>query len=71
MESDDKSCKRIDLEESDELDYKPAYKKSPENGPNQAPNYPADLQLIINRWDKLPEHIRQAIKTLTESAGVS
>lgn len=30
---------------------------------------PPELQEIINRWDNLPEHIRQTIQMLVETAG--
>jgi hypothetical protein len=31
-------------------------------------HFPKELQQIINRWDELPEHVRQTIKMLVESA---
>jgi hypothetical protein len=32
-------------------------------------HFAKDLQQIIERWDDLPEHIRQTIKILIDTAG--
>jgi hypothetical protein len=32
-------------------------------------HFAKELQQIINRWDDLPEHVKQTIKMLVETAG--
>ena len=32
-------------------------------------HFTKDLQQIINRWDELPEHVRQTIRMLVDKAG--
>ncbi|RKY13057.1 MAG: hypothetical protein DRP52_03675 [Planctomycetota bacterium] len=42
--------------------------KDSEDTSDQGNSYPAELQELINQWDELPEHVRQTIQMLVESA---
>jgi hypothetical protein len=69
MKQCSKGSKDKDLTESDHTAYTPAYKKHSEGTSKQDNSYPIELQGIINRWDDLPEHIKDTIRMLVETAG--
>ena len=68
MKQCSKGSKDKDLAELDNTAYKPAYKDHSKGTSEQGNPYPMELQELINQWDELPEHVRQTIKMLVESA---
>ena len=60
------NSKNNDLANTQSGAYKPAYKENPKTAQNQTEDN--DLELVVNSWLKLPEHIKAAIKTLIEGS---
>ena len=67
-----KNSNNKDLEQGQSGDYKPAYKQNSKMAENQpkmdTSKLPPDLAEIAAAWPELPEHIKQAIKSLVEAA---
>jgi len=62
-------CNNKDLTDTENISYKHAYKEHSESTSQQDNPYPMELQEIIHQWGQLPEHVRQTIKMLVETAG--
>ena len=60
-------CQSKDLAQAKTGAYKPAYKQNSKTGQNEAFEIPSDLAEIVSVWSSLPEHIKQAIKSLTQT----
>lgn len=68
MNENDSCRESKDLEQPQTTAYKPAYKQNPKIGKNEPVELPSDLAEIVTVWPELPEHIKQTIKTIIETA---
>jgi hypothetical protein len=61
-----KESNNKDLQQGQNVTYKPAYKKIPKEAKNELENVPDDLAEIVRIWASLPQHIKQAINALIQ-----
>jgi len=62
-----KSLNIKDLQDTQNSDYKPAYKKYQKTAETQLQNVPTELAEIVAVWPELPEYIKAAIKALVQT----